>query len=142
MSFSLWQEEIENQRKKLSANTHDWYCWECHKAGEVIACEFCPRVFHKKCAHSGTVINGKWKCPSCQVLYKSFWSLFCQSVVCSYICWLLTFTLLTKAPLVVSRQTYFRMGSIFFVLITVQDSRQYSPLQVPAILFFKNLKSD
>lgn len=99
MSFSLWQEEIENQRKKLSANTHDWYCWECHKAGEVIACEYCPRVFHKKCAHSGTVINGKWKCPSCQVVYNSFWSVFfCVFVVCSYICRLLTFTLLNKAP--------------------------------------------
>lgn len=60
------EDEIEKQKKKLSSNTHDWYCWECHKAGEVIACEYCPRVFHRKCAHSGTVANGKWKCPSCQ----------------------------------------------------------------------------
>lgn len=59
-------DEVQKQRKKLASNTHDWYCWECHKAGEVIACDHCPRVFHKKCAHSGTVANGKWKCPSCQ----------------------------------------------------------------------------
>ncbi|XP_068755402.1 zinc finger MYND domain-containing protein 11-like [Montipora capricornis] len=59
-------EEIQEQKKKLTSNTHDWYCWGCHRAGEVIACDYCPRVFHKKCAHSGTVSNGKWKCPSCQ----------------------------------------------------------------------------
>lgn len=58
---------MQKQKKKLASNTHDWYCWDCHKAGEVIACDHCPRVFHKKCAHSGTVANGKWKCPSCQV---------------------------------------------------------------------------
>ena len=62
--FLCHQDEIEKQKKKLSSNTHDWYCWECHKAGEVIACEYCPRVFHRKCAHSGTVANGKWKCPA------------------------------------------------------------------------------
>lgn len=70
--FLCHQDEIEKQKKKLSSNTHDWYCWECHKAGEVIACEYCPRVFHRKCAHSGTVANGKWKCPSCQVISNLF----------------------------------------------------------------------
>ena len=53
--------------QELSKETHDWYCWKCHKSGEVILCDHCPRVFHRKCAQGGTASNNKWKCPSCQV---------------------------------------------------------------------------
>lgn len=27
----------------------DWYCFECHKAGEMIYCRQCTRVFHAGC---------------------------------------------------------------------------------------------
>ncbi|XP_031554353.1 zinc finger MYND domain-containing protein 11-like [Actinia tenebrosa] len=53
----------ETLRNKES---HDWYCWMCHNPGEVILCDYCPRVFHRRCAHDGTVSGGKWKCSSCQ----------------------------------------------------------------------------
>uniref|UniRef100_A0A4W3H193 Zinc finger, MYND-type containing 11 n=1 Tax=Callorhinchus milii TaxID=7868 RepID=A0A4W3H193_CALMI len=28
---------------------HDWYCMECHMAGEVLTCDSCFRVYHPKC---------------------------------------------------------------------------------------------
>ncbi|XP_045110404.1 zinc finger MYND domain-containing protein 11-like isoform X2 [Portunus trituberculatus] len=28
---------------------HDWYCFECHKGGEVVCCSKCYRVYHKMC---------------------------------------------------------------------------------------------
>ncbi|EDO33854.1 predicted protein, partial [Nematostella vectensis] len=48
-------------------DTHDWYCWRCHRPGEVILCDFCPRVFHKRCVRDGAMSASKWRCPSCQV---------------------------------------------------------------------------
>ena len=29
--------------------TSDWYCFECHKPGEVIQCCNCWRVYHENC---------------------------------------------------------------------------------------------
>lgn len=47
---------------------HDWYCFDCQESGEVILCEFCPRVFHRKCAKAHYISHSeKWKCPSCKV---------------------------------------------------------------------------
>lgn len=31
----------------------DWYCFECHLAGDVICCCNCFRVFHQNCTGSG-----------------------------------------------------------------------------------------
>ncbi|XP_076044943.1 zinc finger MYND domain-containing protein 11-like isoform X2 [Oratosquilla oratoria] len=28
---------------------HDWYCFECHRGGEVCCCSKCYRVFHQEC---------------------------------------------------------------------------------------------
>ncbi|XP_068218714.1 zinc finger MYND domain-containing protein 11 isoform X2 [Palaemon carinicauda] len=28
---------------------HDWYCFECHKGGEVVCCSKCYRVYHENC---------------------------------------------------------------------------------------------
>lgn len=28
----------------------DWYCIECHLAGDVTSCQLCHRVFHNECA--------------------------------------------------------------------------------------------
>ncbi|KAK4019314.1 hypothetical protein OUZ56_001339 [Daphnia magna] len=28
---------------------NDWYCFNCHKPGEVLACTSCPRVYHVAC---------------------------------------------------------------------------------------------
>ena len=28
---------------------HDWYCFACHKTGEVLECNECWRVYHTDC---------------------------------------------------------------------------------------------
>ena len=37
---------------------NDCYCWICHKEGDVICCETCPRVFHLKCIQLETAPTG------------------------------------------------------------------------------------
>lgn len=31
----------------------DWYCFECHRAGDVTSCSSCFRVFHQNCSIGG-----------------------------------------------------------------------------------------
>nr|CAB3267963.1 protein kinase C-binding protein 1-like [Phallusia mammillata] len=45
---------------------NDFYCWICHREGEVLCCELCPRVFHAKCLHMQKEPEGDWYCPECQ----------------------------------------------------------------------------
>ena len=44
---------------------NDCYCWICHKEGDVICCETCPRVFHLKCIQMETAPTDEWVCPEC-----------------------------------------------------------------------------
>lgn len=53
----------------LKKEGHDWYCFNCHKGGEVVQCQWCPRVYHYDCLPS----NRKPKrnvlfCPCCHVI--------------------------------------------------------------------------
>ena len=41
---------LENFYEVYEDDGHDWYCWVCHREGEVYLCTRCPRVIHKKCA--------------------------------------------------------------------------------------------
>lgn len=41
---------LENFYENYEDDGHDWYCWVCHREGEVFLCSRCPRVIHKKCA--------------------------------------------------------------------------------------------
>lgn len=43
---------------------HDWYCYECHRAGEVECCQNCPRVYHTDCYESPT--NAGKICEFCE----------------------------------------------------------------------------
>lgn len=43
----------------------DGYCWLCHKEGEFICCEGCPRVFHHKCLQLDASPADDWMCPEC-----------------------------------------------------------------------------
>ncbi|ESO10085.1 hypothetical protein HELRODRAFT_109431 [Helobdella robusta] len=40
-------EEVNEQEKP----DHDWYCYDCHKGGEVLDCSECWRVYHEGCIH-------------------------------------------------------------------------------------------
>ena len=47
---------------------NDAYCWICHKEGEVICCETCPRVFHLKCIQLEASPAEDWVCPECVLI--------------------------------------------------------------------------
>lgn len=35
--------------EKVDKDSHDWYCFQCHSAGDVISCTSCYRVYHLSC---------------------------------------------------------------------------------------------
>ncbi|XP_037079174.1 protein kinase C-binding protein 1-like [Pollicipes pollicipes] len=45
---------------------NDNFCWSCHREGEVVCCEACPRVFHLKCAGLAADPPGDWVCGECR----------------------------------------------------------------------------
>lgn len=51
---------------------NDFYCWLCHREGQVLCCELCPRVYHAKCLKLPAEPEGDWFCPECEV---SHWRL-------------------------------------------------------------------
>ncbi|XP_043205125.1 protein kinase C-binding protein 1-like isoform X2 [Amphibalanus amphitrite] len=59
----------EPRPSDTAANTgtpNDNFCWVCHREGQVVCCETCPRVFHLKCAQLSTDPPGDWVCVECQ----------------------------------------------------------------------------
>ena len=52
----------------LQDGQNDCYCWICHKEGEVICCETCPRVFHLKCIQLEASPTEDWVCPECVLI--------------------------------------------------------------------------
>ncbi|XP_015244736.1 PREDICTED: protein kinase C-binding protein 1 isoform X5 [Cyprinodon variegatus] len=46
---------------------NDFYCWLCHREGQVLCCELCPRVYHAKCLKLPAEPEGDWFCPECEV---------------------------------------------------------------------------
>lgn len=47
-----------NNNFQLLDDGHDWYCTECHLAGDVICCTNCHRVFHITC-YNNRISNKK-----------------------------------------------------------------------------------
>ena len=47
--------------------SNDFYCWICHKEGEVICCDVCPRVYHESCMPRVRPLsdNKEFFCPEC-----------------------------------------------------------------------------
>ncbi|KAM4705296.1 zinc finger MYND domain-containing protein 11 isoform 4-T4 [Rhinophrynus dorsalis] len=55
------------------AETHDWYCFECHLPGEVMICDQCFRVYHPKCLPDDLRLrdsSNHWQCPVCKSMKK------------------------------------------------------------------------
>ncbi|XP_018613234.1 zinc finger MYND domain-containing protein 11 isoform X1 [Scleropages formosus] len=51
------------------AESHDWYCFECHQPGDVLPCDSCFRVYHLRClAEEGRPRDGgsHWQCAICK----------------------------------------------------------------------------
>uniref|UniRef100_A0A673MLH2 Protein kinase C-binding protein 1-like n=1 Tax=Sinocyclocheilus rhinocerous TaxID=307959 RepID=A0A673MLH2_9TELE len=38
----------------------------CHREGQVLCCELCPRVYHAKCLKLAAEPEGDWFCPECE----------------------------------------------------------------------------
>ncbi|XP_067302711.1 protein kinase C binding protein 1, like isoform X6 [Pseudorasbora parva] len=64
---------IKKKKKPGLINTNkdqdgrnDFYCWVCHREGQVLCCELCPRVYHAKCLKLSGEPEGDWFCPECE----------------------------------------------------------------------------
>uniref|UniRef100_A0A665XEJ3 Zinc finger, MYND-type containing 11 n=1 Tax=Echeneis naucrates TaxID=173247 RepID=A0A665XEJ3_ECHNA len=51
------------------AESHDWYCFECHLPGDVLTCDNCFRVYHLKCLSEECKPRdggSHWQCVVCR----------------------------------------------------------------------------
>ena len=63
------QESFRFPTEPPNDDGHDWYCCNCHRAGEVECCQQCYRVFHPECHHAEN--PEKKLCIFCEVCYKN-----------------------------------------------------------------------
>ncbi|KAK9538419.1 hypothetical protein VZT92_003590 [Zoarces viviparus] len=55
--------------KEWEAESHDWYCFECHLPGDVLSCDNCFRVYHLKCLpdeFKPRDAGSHWQCVVCR----------------------------------------------------------------------------
>ncbi|XP_024124516.1 zinc finger MYND domain-containing protein 11 isoform X2 [Oryzias melastigma] len=67
-----WRQE-ENQ--DWEAESHDWYCFQCHLPGDVLPCDNCFRVYHLKCLSEECKPRdggSHWQCTVCRVGAHAF----------------------------------------------------------------------
>ncbi|XP_048666764.1 protein kinase C-binding protein 1 isoform X14 [Marmota marmota marmota] len=55
-----------SSNSKEQDGRNDFYCWVCHREGQVLCCELCPRVYHAKCLRLTSEPEGDWFCPECE----------------------------------------------------------------------------
>ncbi|MGH0125589.1 UNVERIFIED_CONTAM: hypothetical protein FKN15_008153 [Acipenser sinensis] len=56
--------------QEWESECHDWYCFECHLPGDVLACDLCFRVYHLKCMSEEwkpRESSAHWHCTVCRV---------------------------------------------------------------------------
>ncbi|BFZ01943.1 hypothetical protein BsWGS_04982 [Bradybaena similaris] len=56
---------LQPDKEEFQDDKHDWYCFECHRPGEVYECSGCFRVFHKLCTQEPTS-GAVFTCSICQ----------------------------------------------------------------------------
>ncbi|XP_033097942.1 zinc finger MYND domain-containing protein 11-like [Anneissia japonica] len=56
---------VKAQEEESDAS-HDWYCIECHKGGDVVCCSSCHRVCHIECLAEEDQEKQEWTCQVCQ----------------------------------------------------------------------------
>ncbi|KAI4799744.1 hypothetical protein KUCAC02_016712 [Chaenocephalus aceratus] len=55
--------------QEWEAESHDWYCFECHLPGDVLECDNCFRVYHLKCLPDEFKPKdggSHWQCGACR----------------------------------------------------------------------------
>ncbi|XP_068423197.1 zinc finger MYND domain-containing protein 11 [Clinocottus analis] len=59
----------EGSKQEWEAESHDWYCFECHLPGDVLSCDNCFRVYHLKCLSEDNKprdAGSPWQCVVCR----------------------------------------------------------------------------
>uniref|UniRef100_A0A4W4GDZ7 Zinc finger, MYND-type containing 11 n=1 Tax=Electrophorus electricus TaxID=8005 RepID=A0A4W4GDZ7_ELEEL len=62
-------EQMSEGSKDWEAESHDWYCFECHLPGDVLECDSCFRVYHLRCLteeHRPRDTTSHWQCAICR----------------------------------------------------------------------------
>ncbi|XP_037642910.1 zinc finger MYND domain-containing protein 11 isoform X5 [Sebastes umbrosus] len=60
---------LPGDEMEWEAESHDWYCFECHLPGDVLACDNCFRVYHLKCLSEDFKPRdggSHWQCVVCR----------------------------------------------------------------------------
>ncbi|XP_046396293.1 zinc finger MYND domain-containing protein 11 [Ischnura elegans] len=64
------QEGYRLPKDKIERDKHDWYCFECHRGGDVICCIGCHRVYHVSCVSKEDLpeddVKNKFLCGVCK----------------------------------------------------------------------------
>ncbi|XP_068086019.1 zinc finger MYND domain-containing protein 11 isoform X2 [Anabrus simplex] len=76
MGFKGSKIGVEQEGYRLPTDTvvkdhHDWYCFECHRGGDVISCTSCHRVYHLACITKEELpeddVKKKYVCNVCKM---------------------------------------------------------------------------
>ncbi|XP_078121153.1 zinc finger MYND domain-containing protein 11 isoform X3 [Sander vitreus] len=62
-------QQYSQHESEWEAESHDWYCFECHLPGDVLACDNCFRVYHLKCLSEEFKPRdggSHWQCVACR----------------------------------------------------------------------------
>ncbi|KAL1437156.1 hypothetical protein MTO96_049141 [Rhipicephalus appendiculatus] len=59
------QEAFQLPNEPAERDGHDWYCFECHRGGEVLPCTTCHRVYHVVCVKEDLSNEDKFVCTVC-----------------------------------------------------------------------------
>ncbi|GIX79847.1 zinc finger MYND domain-containing protein 11 [Caerostris darwini] len=62
------QDSYRIPEKDAAKDGHDWYCFTCHKGGEVLYCSTCHRVYHEDCLKEPQVQSEKLICEACKLI--------------------------------------------------------------------------
>lgn len=78
--------------QEWEAESHDWYCFECHLPGDVLTCDNCFRVYHLKCLSEEFKPRdggSHWQCLACRVGGQT-WKCVYKWLLCPFVCWLMS----------------------------------------------------
>lgn len=64
------QEAFQLPEEPPERDGHDWYCFECHRGGDVLLCTSCHRVYHVVCVKEDLSNEEKFVCSVCQLLQE------------------------------------------------------------------------
>lgn len=59
------QEAFQLPEQPVQRDSHDWYCFECHRGGDVLLCTTCHRVYHVVCVKEDLSNEDKFICTVC-----------------------------------------------------------------------------